>query len=175
MHLAATVDGLAAVVSVMVAVVALLVQVYSIEYLRGDPRYPTYAAFVSLFTAAMLLVVVAGDLVVLLVGWEVMGLCSYLLIGHHRELPERRAAALKAFLMTRLGDVGFLVGVIVLGWAARVVPDRRRARRRPARCPPRRCSPPGCCSPRRGRQVGAVPAARLAAGRDGRSRRRSPR
>jgi NADH-quinone oxidoreductase subunit L len=117
-HLSATVDGLAAVVSVMVAVVALLVQVYSVEYLRGDPRYPTYAAFVSLFTAAMLLVVVAGDLVVLLVGWEVMGLCSYVLIGHHRELPEARAAALKAFLTTRLGDAGFVVGVIVLGWAA---------------------------------------------------------
>jgi NADH-quinone oxidoreductase subunit L len=117
-HLTATVDGLAAVVSVMVAVVALLVQVYSVEYLRGDPRYPTYAAFVSLFTAAMMLVVVAGDLVVLLVGWEVMGLCSYVLIGHHRELPEARAAALKAFLTTRLGDAGFVVGIIVLGWAA---------------------------------------------------------
>ena len=72
----------------------------------------------SLFTAAMLLVVVAGDLVVLLVGWEVMGLCSYVLIGHHRELPEARAAALKAFLTTRLGDAGFVVGVIVLGWSA---------------------------------------------------------
>jgi len=66
----------------------------------------------------MLLVVVAGDLVVLLVGWEVMGLCSYVLIGHHRELQEARAAALKAFLTTRLGDAGFVVGVIVLGWSA---------------------------------------------------------
>jgi NADH-quinone oxidoreductase subunit L len=118
LHLAATLDGLAVVVAVMVTVVSLLVQAYSVEYLRGDPRYPTYAAFVSLFTAAMLLVVVAGDLVVLLVGWEVMGLCSYVLIGHHRELPEARAAALKAFLTTRLGDAGFVVGVIVLGWSA---------------------------------------------------------
>ncbi|MFI5099156.1 MAG: NADH-quinone oxidoreductase subunit L [Actinomycetes bacterium] len=117
-HLAATLDGLAVVVAVMVGAVSLLVQLYSVEYLRGDPRYPTYAAFVSLFTAAMLLVVVAGDLVVLLVGWEVMGLCSYVLIGHHRELPEARAAALKAFLTTRLGDAGFVVGVIVLGWSA---------------------------------------------------------
>jgi NADH-quinone oxidoreductase subunit L len=117
-HLAATLDGLAAVLAVMVATVALLVQVYSVEYLRGDPRYPTYAAFVSLFTAAMLLVLVAGDLVVLLVGWEVMGLCSYVLIGHHRELSEARAAALKAFLTTRLGDAAFVVGVIVLGWTA---------------------------------------------------------
>ena len=115
-QLAARLDGLAAVIAVMVTVVALLVQVYSVEYLRGDPRYPTYAAFVSLFTAAMLLVVVADDLVVLLVGWEVMGLCSYALIGHHRELPEARAAALKAFLTTRLGDAFFLVGIIVYGW-----------------------------------------------------------
>ena len=58
-------------------------------YLRDDPRYPSYAALVSLFTAAMLLVVVAGDLMVLLVGWEVMGICSYLLIGHDWETPRR--------------------------------------------------------------------------------------
>ena len=68
--------------------VALLVQVYSVAYLDGDPRYSSYAAFVSLFTAAMLLVVFAGDLFVLLVGWEVMGVCSYFLIGHHWEQPE---------------------------------------------------------------------------------------
>ncbi len=114
-HVAARLDGLAAVIALMVTVVALLVQVYSVEYLRGDPRYPIYAAFVSLFTAAMLLVVVADDLVLLLVGWEVMGLCSYVLIGHHRELPQARAAALKAFLTTRLGDAFFLVGIIVYG------------------------------------------------------------
>jgi NADH-quinone oxidoreductase subunit L len=118
LSLAARVDGLAAVVAAMVVVVALLVQVYSVDYLRGDPRYPTYAAYVSLFTAAMLLVVVADDLVVLLVGWEVMGLCSYVLIGHDRELPVARAAALKAFLTTRLGDAGFVVGVIVLALGA---------------------------------------------------------
>ena len=87
----AVVDGLAASVAVMVAVVALLVQIYSVAYLHDDPRYPSYAALVSLFTAAMLLVVVAGDLIVLLVGWEVMGICSYFLIGHHWELPEAPA------------------------------------------------------------------------------------
>ena len=63
-------------------------QVYSISYLHDDDRYGPYAAQVSLFTAAMLLVVVAGDLILLLVGWEVMGICSYLLIGHDRRLPE---------------------------------------------------------------------------------------
>jgi NADH-quinone oxidoreductase subunit L len=109
------VDGLAAVVAVMVCVVALLVQVYSTAYMAGDPRYSTYAAEVSLFTAAMLLVVVSSDLFELLVGWEVMGLCSYLLIGHYWQTEGARAAAVKAFVTTRIGDTGFLFGIFVLG------------------------------------------------------------
>ena len=109
------VDGVAALVSVAVTVVALAVQVYSTAYLKGDPRYSSYAAFVSLFTAAMLLVVFADDLMVLLVGWEVMGVCSYFLIGHHWEQEGSRAGAVKAFVTTRLGDVGFLFGLFVLG------------------------------------------------------------
>jgi NADH-quinone oxidoreductase subunit L len=108
-------DGLAGLVALLVCVVALLVQVYSVEYLHDDPRYAPYAAEVSLFTAAMLTVVVGADLIVLLVGWEVMGLCSYLLIGHYRDLPEAPGAALKAFLVTRVGDVGFLLGILLLG------------------------------------------------------------
>jgi NADH-quinone oxidoreductase subunit L len=109
------VDSPGLLVAVAVGVVALAVQVYSISYLDDDSRYPPYAAQVSLFTAAMLLVVVAGDLVVLLVGWEVMGICSYLLIAHDRALPEAPGAAVKAFLVTRIGDVGFWLGVILLG------------------------------------------------------------
>ncbi len=112
------VDGLAALVSLAVTVVALAVQVYSTAYLKGDPRYSSYAAFVSLFTAAMLLVVFADDLMVLLVGWEVMGVCSYFLIGHHWEQEGSRASAVKAFVTTRLGDVGFLFGIFVLASAA---------------------------------------------------------
>ncbi len=117
-------DGLAAVVSFMVTTVALAVQVYSTGYLRHDgharpgPRYPSYAALVAVFTAAMLLVVVADDLFVLIVGWEVMGACSYLLIGHHWEEEGARAAAVKAFVMTRIGDVGLLFGVFALGVGA---------------------------------------------------------
>jgi NADH-quinone oxidoreductase subunit L len=102
-------------VAVAVGVVALAVQVYSVSYLDGDDRYAPYAAQVSLFTAAMLLVVVAGDLVMLLVGWEVMGICSYLLIGHDRTLPEAPASAVKAFLVTRVGDVGFLLAIAIMG------------------------------------------------------------
>ena len=112
------IDGLSALVSLLVTSVALAVQVYSVGYLRGDPRYPSYVCLISLFTAAMLLVVTADDLLVLLVGWEVMGICSYFLIGHHWELAEARDGALKAFLVTRLGDVGFLFGIFVLAVAA---------------------------------------------------------
>ncbi|NUU21312.1 MAG: proton-translocating NADH-quinone oxidoreductase subunit L, partial [Streptomycetaceae bacterium] len=101
------VDGLSSLVAAMVAVVALLVQIYSVGYLRDDPRYSSYAALVSLFSAAMLLVVYTGDLIVLLVGWEVMGICSYFLIGHYWETEVARAAAVKAFLVTKLGDVPF--------------------------------------------------------------------
>jgi len=108
-------DAGLAYVAVAVTVVALAVQVYSVAYLDPDDRYPPYAAQVSLFTAAMLLVVVSGDLILLLVGWEVMGICSYLLIAHDRVLPEAPPAAVKAFLVTRFGDVGFLLGIALLG------------------------------------------------------------
>ncbi len=112
------VDRRALFVALAVAVVALAVQVYSIGYLATDGRYGPYAAQISIFTAAMLAVVVGGDLILVLVGWEVMGACSYLLIAHDRSLPEAPAAAVKAFLVTRVGDVGFLLGIALLGVAA---------------------------------------------------------
>lgn len=112
--LALHLDGFAVLVAVLVALVASCVQIYSTAYLRDDPRYASYAALVSLFTSAMLLVVYSGDLMVLLVGWEVMGICSYFLVGHYWETPEARAASLKAFLVTKLGDVPFLIGLFAL-------------------------------------------------------------
>ncbi|GHH78356.1 NADH dehydrogenase [Streptomyces sulfonofaciens] len=112
--LALHLDGFAVLVAVLVGLVATCVQIYSTGYLRDDPRYPSYAALVSLFTSAMLLVVYSGDLMVLLVGWEVMGICSYFLVGHYWETPEARAASLKAFLVTKLGDVPFLIGLFAL-------------------------------------------------------------
>jgi NADH-quinone oxidoreductase subunit L len=113
-ELALHIDGFAALVAVLVCAVASCVQIYSTAYLRDDPRYPSYAALVSLFTSAMLLVVYSGDLMVLLVGWEVMGICSYFLVGHYWETPQARAASLKAFLVTKLGDVPFLIGLFAL-------------------------------------------------------------
>ncbi|MEU5771784.1 NADH-quinone oxidoreductase subunit L [Streptomyces venezuelae] len=113
-ELALHIDGFATLVAVLVGVVASCVQIYSTGYLREDPRYPSYASLVSLFTSAMLLVVYSGDLMVLLVGWEIMGICSYFLVGHYWETPEARAASLKAFLVTKLGDVPFLIGLFAL-------------------------------------------------------------
>ncbi|MET8573691.1 NADH-quinone oxidoreductase subunit L [Streptomyces sp. NPDC005012] len=118
-ELALQVDGFAALAAVLVTLVAACVQIYSTAYLRHDARYPSYAALVSLFTAAMLLVVYTGDLMVLLVGWEVMGICSYFLVGHYWETPEARAASLKAFLVTKAGDVPFLIGLFALAADAR--------------------------------------------------------
>lgn len=112
------IDRTAAVVALLVCCVALAVQVYSVAYMRDDPRYSSYAAFISLFTSAMLIVVFSGDLLVLYVGWEIMGVCSYFLIGHYWHDRATSRAAVKAFLVTRLGDVGFLFGIFVLGLAA---------------------------------------------------------
>ncbi|CAM5588561.1 NADH-quinone oxidoreductase subunit L [Streptomyces violaceorubidus] len=117
-ELALHIDGFAALVALLVGTVAACVQIYSTGYLRDDPRYPSYAALVSLFTSAMFLVVYSGDLMVLLVGWEVMGICSYFLVGHYWETPEARAASLKAFLVTKLGDVPFLIGLLALATEA---------------------------------------------------------
>ncbi|MCH7231762.1 NADH-quinone oxidoreductase subunit L [Glycomyces sp. L485] len=108
----------AVAVAVASAAVSMLVQLYSVAYLRDDPRYVPFTAQVNLFCAAMLLVVAADDLVFLLIGWEVMGACSYLLIAHYANLPEAPGSAAKAFLVTRFGDVGFVLGVMVLGVSA---------------------------------------------------------
>ena len=106
-------------VATVVALVAGGVQVYSTWYLETDDRYPVFAATVSLFTAAMLLVVHSGDLVLTIVGWEVMGWCSYLLIGHWSRKETARRAAHKAFLVTRLADIGFVLGMVGLAAGAR--------------------------------------------------------
>ncbi|MGH3315799.1 MAG: NADH-quinone oxidoreductase subunit 5 family protein [Nocardioidaceae bacterium] len=112
-----SVDGLAALMVLLATSVALAVLVYSAAYLRDDPRYPTYAFLVLVFTTAMNTVVLADDFFVLLVGWEVMGACSYFLIGHFWERQDARAGAVKAFVMTRLGDIGLLFGIFVFGVA----------------------------------------------------------
>ena len=107
-------DRHSGLVALAVALVVLAVQVYSTWYLAADERYGVFAATVSLFAAGMLLVVQSADLLLTLVGWEIMGWCSWLLIGHHSERPAARRAAYKAFLVTRLADVGMVVGLVAL-------------------------------------------------------------
>ncbi|GAB2768234.1 hypothetical protein GCM10027039_32230 [Terrabacter koreensis] len=107
-------DRVSGLVSFVVALVVLAIQVFTVWYLRDDPRYGRFAATVSLFAAGMLLLVQAGDLVLMLVGWEIMGWCSWLLIGHDSERPAARRAAYKAFLVTRVADIGMVVGLVAL-------------------------------------------------------------
>ncbi len=109
-----TMDGLTAVMAVIVTGVSLLVQVYGLEYMKDDESFTRYFAYMSLFTASMLGLVMASGLVFLFVFWELVGLSSYLLIGFWFRKPEAARAAKKAFLVTRLGDVGFMIAI---AWA----------------------------------------------------------
>jgi NADH-quinone oxidoreductase subunit L len=118
LELGMAVDGLAAVMFVVVTTVSLAVQVYSLGYMKDDIRFTWFYAVLSLFTAAMLNVVIANNLFQLLVGWEVMGVCSYFLIGHWWEERTNSNAAIKAFITTRTGDIPFLFGIFVLTVAA---------------------------------------------------------
>ena len=108
------VDRLSVTMIGLVTFVALLVQVYSIEYMRGEPRYGWYFASHALFAAAMLTLVLADNLVFLYLAWELVGLGSYLLIGFWHEKRPAAEAAKKAFVTTRIGDVGLLIGIILL-------------------------------------------------------------
>jgi len=113
-HLGLMVDSLAAVMLVVVTIVSLMVQIYSQGYMDGDPGYHRYYAFMSLFTASMLGLVLADNLLFLFVFWELVGLCSYLLIGFWFHRPLAADAAKKAFIVTRLGDFGFLAAILAL-------------------------------------------------------------
>ena len=108
------VDGLTAIMLIVVTTVSLCVHVYSIGYMHGDVRFTWYYVVLSLFTSAMLTVVVSDNLLLLLVGWEIMGICSYLLIGHWWEEHVNSSAAIKAFITTKTGDVPFLFGIFAL-------------------------------------------------------------
>jgi NADH-quinone oxidoreductase subunit L len=108
------VDQLAAVMLAVVSFISLMVQVYSLGYMKGDKRYGWYFAVQSLFAAAMLTLVLADNFLLLYFAWEGVGLCSFLLIGHYHERRSAAEAAKKAFITTRLGDVGLLIGAILL-------------------------------------------------------------
>ena len=111
------VDGPAVMMLFMVTLVSLLIHVYSTDYVAGDRRYTHFFAFMSLFSASMLLLVVSENTLQLLVAWELVGVCSFVLIGHWWEERDNSDAALKAFLTNRVGDMGLIVGVTVLFFA----------------------------------------------------------
>jgi NADH-quinone oxidoreductase subunit L len=108
------IDGLTAMMFLLVTFVSLMVHIYSTSYMHGDPRYTWYFALLSMFTASMLLLVIANNLMLVLVGWELVGVCSFLLIGFWWEEKKNSNAAIKAFLTTKFGDIGLIVGVIGL-------------------------------------------------------------
>jgi NADH-quinone oxidoreductase subunit L len=108
------IDGLAVMLLLLVTFISTLVQVFSLEYVRGDRRYTHFFASLTLFSAGMLAMVLAENTVQLILGWEIMGLCSFMLIGHWWEEQANSKAALKAFFTVRVGDMGLLVGVAIL-------------------------------------------------------------
>ena len=108
------VDTLTAVMLVVVTTVSSLVHLYSIGYMHEDPSRPRFFAYLSLFTFAMLMLVTADNLVQMFFGWEGVGLASYLLIGFWYEKPSACAAAIKAFVVNRVGDFGFALGIFLV-------------------------------------------------------------
>ena len=118
MKVGTMVDGLSTLMLVVVTLISLLVHIFSTDYVAGDRRYTHYFAFLSLFTASMLFFVLSSSTLQMIVGWELVGLCSFALIGHWWEEKPNSDAALKAFLTNRVGDVGLLCGMIILFFAA---------------------------------------------------------
>ena len=118
------VDALTAVMLVVVTWVSAVVHVYSVGYMSHDDHQPRFMAYLSLFTFFMLMLVTSDNLVQLFLGWEGVGLCSYLLIGFWFKKPEANAAAIKAFLVNRVGDFGFALGIFAVYHAVRQRPFR---------------------------------------------------
>src|SRR5918998_3600890 len=108
------IDTLTAVMLIVVTTVSALVHLYSIGYMAEDPHRPRFFAYLSLFTFAMLTLVTADNLVQMFFGWEGVGLASYLLIGFWYEKPSANAAAIKAFIVNRVGDFGFALGIFLI-------------------------------------------------------------
>ena len=110
-------DAMSALMLVMVTCVSLLVAIFASGYMKGDPGYPRFFAAIALFVFSMCMLVLAGNFLLMFVFWEAVGLCSYLLIGFWFKKPSAAAAAKKAFVVNRIGDFGFIVGVFMI-WNA---------------------------------------------------------
>ena len=115
------VDSLTSVMLVVVTTVSAVVHLYSIGYMHEDPSRPRFFGYLSLFTFAMLMLVTSDNLVQMFFGWEGVGLASYLLIGFWYEKPSANAAAMKAFVVNRVGDFGFALGIFAVFWLTKSV------------------------------------------------------
>lgn len=113
-HFGVTVDPLSVMMLLVVTIVATLIKIYSVGYMHGDPRFSRYFAYISLFTASMLGLILSDNFIMLYIFWEGVGVCSYLLISFWFEKPAAAKAGIKAFLTTRIGDTGFLIGIFLL-------------------------------------------------------------
>ncbi len=107
-------DRLTCAMLLLVTIVSSLVHIYTIGYMHGEPGYCRFFSYIALFTFSMLMLVLADNFLQLFVFWEAVGLCSYLLIGHWYERGSARAAATKAFLVNRVGDFGFMLGLLLV-------------------------------------------------------------
>ena len=116
-HIGLYIDRLTAVMLLLVSIVSSLVHIYTIGYMHGEPGYARFFSYIALFTFSMLMLVLADNLLQLFVFWEAVGLCSYLLIGHWYERASACSAATKAFLVNRVGDFGFLLGLLLVWYS----------------------------------------------------------
>ena len=107
-------DGLSVLILWLVAFISLLVQIFSLDYVRDDRRYTQFFGALTLFSAGMLVMVMSQNMVQVILGWEIMGLCSFMLIGHWWEDAYNSHSALKAFFTVRVGDIGLLVGTAII-------------------------------------------------------------
>ncbi len=116
-HIGFSIDRLTAVMLLLVTTVSSLVHIYTIGYMHGDPGYARFFSYIALFTFSMLMLVMADNLLQLFIFWEAVGLCSYLLIGHWYDRPAACSAATKAFIVNRVGDFGFMLGLLLVWYS----------------------------------------------------------
>ena len=107
-------DPLSALMTLVVTGVGSVIHIYSVGYMHGDPRFARFFTYLNLFTASMLILVLAGNYAMLFVGWELVGLCSYLLISFWFTKPSAASAGKKAFVVNRIGDFGFLIALMLI-------------------------------------------------------------
>ncbi|MFZ1857807.1 MAG: NADH-quinone oxidoreductase subunit L [Chitinophagaceae bacterium] len=113
-----TVDSISVMMLVVVTFISLMVHIYSLGYMKGEERFPTYYAYLGLFTFSMLGLVLASNIFQIYIFWELVGVSSFLLIGYYYNKPSAVAACKKAFIVTRFADLGFLIGILILSNSA---------------------------------------------------------